>query len=675
MGKERTVYKNERNERHAFVNPYNFIPLGEKAIRSVQTSDQDQKDLHTGYFVCELENKTPLAIPDTSEKTEDKEKKQHYKYMAYRMDGKLTIPGSSLRGVLRSTYEVFTNSCMVTMDPAEILTARSQSNEAMSPCVLKKENGQWKLYRAKRVALVGRSVDGKTKYAYPPKKYNEEKSIYHRFGIMVASENSPRGMQEGEKYLVDDKGRLIARYGDEVAITEGPAYEKEDQKTKRSRKIWSSSVKTIYAKKGTGAYLYLGEFISKKHAESVFVIDKQPTNWSDEDIKKALKKLGKTIEMYRDNAVNRNLESKDKSKENEIHFGYPGYEYALKNVEEGVGGLPLWYNERKNSEDEKLRLSMASIGRYGYNATMGDISKDYKPCMDRKCLCPACAVFGMIAKGSEQKGKGSQVRITDAVLLGEEHTDQVTLRELGTPRTSYLPFYSEDGKNYDEEGATIRGRKFYWHIPLAAKDRECYQDSNKTKRNGTFEVIGTNSCFQFRVYYDSLTQEQLDMLTWTLNLGGNDSSKMFKLGHGKPLGLGSVKIKISEQVERSYDEAGGYQITSYQANGNQRWEKEQGRLLPNLLVQEARKYLTVFEFHENENTKICYPYVYGENGVSYKSADNEDKNELANHQWFKKFNSKNPELPKNMSVAILPDAADAMNTKLHAYRMEKIKSN
>jgi len=69
------------------------------------------------------------------------------------------------------------------------------------------------------------------------------------------------------------------------------------------------------------------------------------------------------------------------------------------------------------------------------------------------------------------------------------------------------------------------------------------------------ELVDKNAEFEFKIHFDKLTQEELKKLIWTITIGDNcaDSKQMHKLGHGKPLGLGSVKLTISDITTREFD--------------------------------------------------------------------------------------------------------------------------
>ena len=104
-----------------YINPYNFISLPKKCSKIDYSKYQG---MLTGYIECVLTAKTPIMVPDTNHiETETLkngslfQKFKFFNYLEKSCDGKYTlpvIPGSEIRGMLRSDYEVFTTSCKKT---------------------------------------------------------------------------------------------------------------------------------------------------------------------------------------------------------------------------------------------------------------------------------------------------------------------------------------------------------------------------------------------------------------------------------------------------------------------------------------------------------------------------------------------------------------------------------
>lgn len=85
-------------ERH-----FKFVPVTSAKQANDITGQAKASNLVTGYYQCRLITATPFAIPDTDMKNSP----------FIRVNDRLTIPGSSLRGVFRSIYEAVTNSCVM----------------------------------------------------------------------------------------------------------------------------------------------------------------------------------------------------------------------------------------------------------------------------------------------------------------------------------------------------------------------------------------------------------------------------------------------------------------------------------------------------------------------------------------------------------------------------------
>lgn len=592
-------YKREYGD--MFINPYNFVSINTKSEsrKDIKQQYAISEKLHTGYLECKILVKTPLAIPD-SEKKEiegvlDKKgrKKEHSVYPFYTIDGqKPVIPGSSIRGALRSVYEAVTDSCMVTEKGSMGLTARVNNRKSYLPGLLIRENGEWKLYAAERYLI---PIDGYKKF----QNYSVGFTIGKQFG----------------KRCIISKGGSHFQNGECVTFN---LFHGNQPYKKRNFIIWSGIVSALSQSSKGNAYVYIGEEFSKKHGESLFKKkESKPLNINQEIIRCSMEKLEETIKIYRDSAINRNY--------GENHSGYGNYEEAK---ERGV--IPIWYDK------ENWYFSAASIGRMQYKNCLTDLIGSKRPCEKRDSLCKACSLFGM-TKGQERVG--SRIRVSDAIGWGCS-IQRVTLKELGMPRNSYLPFYAEKVKGgqavpcetYDEAGAGIRGRKFYWHNPKAREDAKVYSTGEKTDRNATMDLVIPGAEFTFKIYYDGITQQQLDELLWTITFWENEEHGVMchKLGHGKPLGLGSVKMVVTGKVERKVDNS-SYKLESSDISFGEVPVQEKNSAV--------REIMEICNFNALQGKKICYPYVkLSETAKSemehiYSGKELND-NVLASHQWF-----------------------------------------
>ena len=173
------------------------------------------------------------------------------------------------------------------------------------------------------------------------------------------------------------------------------------------------------------------------------------------------------------------------------------------------------------------------------------------------------AIFGFEPVPGRLNGQGMAGRVffSDAMVLkssGENlEPEPIILRVLGGPKPTAFPHYltqqePDDIKklhHYDSplNQAVIRGHKLYWHkkdVSLADIREEREGEINKHATQYTLiRPVKPGTMFAFVVHFENLTDCELGCLLWVLSLPGKDGrTYRHKLGMGKPLGMGSVKI-------------------------------------------------------------------------------------------------------------------------------------
>ncbi len=163
----------------------------------------------------------------------------------------------------------------------------------------------------------------------------------------------------------------------------------------------------------------------------------------------------------------------------------------------------------------------------------------------KKKACPACRVFGLLYSGEVHLGR---VHFSDARLVSDTGFREITLEPFGAPGPRHRTFYGTP-----ESGNQIaRGRKFYYHRVQGARTT-----SEKTGQNKTVEASLPGSVFEFTVEYHGLRDDELILLVYSLIL---EEPMRHKMGMGKGVGLGSVKIEITGwqklDMEKRYQNPG-----------------------------------------------------------------------------------------------------------------------
>ena len=176
-------------------------------------------------------------------------------------------------------------------------------------------------------------------------------------------------------------------------------------------------------------------------------------------------------------------------------------------------------------------------------------------------------------QGDKRRAYAGRVFVTDAV-LEEGQTDfwlssnPITPKILATPKPTafqhYLTQQEPDDKNkldhYDSpppHDTVIRGHKRYWHQGLSTNQgltldqiRCQIMETSRILPNSTqhtqFRPIKPGVRFKFRIYFENLSERELGALCWTLHpLGDPRKTYCHHLGMGKPLGMGAVKLEAT----------------------------------------------------------------------------------------------------------------------------------
>lgn len=596
------------------INPYTFVRSKKDVERFKEIAENEK--LHTGVISCKLIVKTPLLIPDVEKAIgliDDKNVEYPFMSIGNSENIRYIIPGSSLRGPIRSTYEALTNSCFVTARSSQNISTRTKA--PFEPGLLMRVDNKLVLKPAR--AYLFKVGD------YKSNRNDDTNNVW----CIATQEELRRKYRYGDKIYFEgrtsEKGKyFVKKVIKKSDITEDMLESELEYSTEHNSRDNEVSENN---KDNNGAtikqgYMYIGEYISKKRHESIF-IDKKEPNILSENLDLAYQKLKETIKIYQNEKINKNL---TKDQDGIFHHGYDQVDFeSFENgkIEGKIEALPVWYKKIKQDEtgQNKVYLSFAGIGRYNYEKGMDELLGERKPCTSRNNLCPACRIFGVTGK-NEEKGIASRVRFSDIIIDEDIKFKKYSLSPLRSPHPSYLPFYaitSDYNQGYDAEGSDIRGRKFYWH----------HASENTDINNADTTIEGIKSgIFSFSVYYEDLTKAQLEHVLWLLCLGENkeDGKYCFKIGHGKPLGYGSVKIIVDGYKERIVED-GNYVLRSNSQSDVKNKVAEVD------LFENAPDLKRVLNFNTLNKKEVSYPYVL--DGEGKRSSDPNDVN-MSSAKWF-----------------------------------------
>ncbi len=581
-----------------FVNPYNFMPLSMnlKKRNNERLPSKDERDsLLTGKIRYSVETVTPLFIPNTSNDRifgvtarhqDQKEYHKSFDFFSYNDLSKCkngveqpyydpVIPGSEMRGVIRSIYEALTDSCLCALDENDIFSRRTP--ERYKAGLLKRNRNGTYILKEAADYICRDSDDFSVFYPGILLGIRDGSLVHYRFS------NLNENRKPYAKKIVDIVTDPQAHAGYIIKGQDGPVLPKPGNGAKcddcpriTKEKCSKDNGKKCYLLMKHNAHVF-SEVENRRGRESA-------DSWAISD--QNIQIIENVLEVYKKNGPD----------------AYEEYRKTWKQFKDNeLNTIPVYYSVLQTSDGKKeILLSPACITREVYQNTLRSVLGNYYlPCRDSGHLCPACSLFGTVNKGLS---RASSVRFSDLRAESKEDNKEyygslLTLDELGQPKPSSMEFYLKKPDvilkqgdqliawtfdyyiTVDQAGRPsihfytpdIAGRKFYWHSRKAAKRQKTLseatekeaewsktnpdQDKYITKRNKTIRPVRPGITFWGELYYNQITKTQLEQLLSVLNMSKSEQYGI-KIGGAKPLGLGSVKLKVLKVDYRKvfYDE-------------------------------------------------------------------------------------------------------------------------
>ena len=514
------AYKNNnKNNNNNYVGaPYNFVPF----YNNVVEVDKKQMEIHgvikdellTGEISYSVEAKTPIFISDGKKK--NNEEAQDF---VRNERGECVIPGSSMRGLIRSNAQVLGLSSFSDDIDDYNLMYRNVAAGAE-----KKRYSE--ILGAKQVNIgAGKTLGVLTnvKAGYISKKGNE-------YVIYMTEVDKINGLHEMNYYVLSE--RKIAE-----DVKSFPYFKSHpeclqhiitDGFEKKGKRYVGTDNKSNYK---MGYYQISYEVKNLRHIVAVGEQGEYSCDgclvcsgyMNDKKAKYIIPKINKTKEYItipkedvRDFEIDFNRRKNTLGKNREC-FKLP------KDGEE----KPVFYINL----DDRLYFGFTPRLRLFYDHKIKDGLLQKETEFDY-----AKSLFGTINK---KVGYKSKVSFTDAVLIGEvKKADEIKVIQ-GEPKpTSYLDYLKQkDGTTtYNKDDFELRGMKQYW------LHKDIYKYKYTRNNDNVFTCIrplGTGSKFKGVVRFQNLTKAELGLLLWSIRL---EENSLMNIGKGKAFGFGVIHV-------------------------------------------------------------------------------------------------------------------------------------
>lgn len=498
--------------------PYNFVPLSKKVVAPywgpLVSHDRPFEQGLSGVLDLEIEAISPIYVRNGEKREENQDPDTSFN----NLNGKYYIPGTSIKGMLRSMVEIMSFGSMVDKVEDVKYSVRDWANDKIYPKSaiskeslagwLRVENGKYFLKPCGRPGRIShKSLDdlcNTTKIS----KFFENKANFKHSDEFKSAKNKYDLFQfekNGHGFVLEDEE------------------ESED---------------------GIGRAKYKLDPLGKKIGTIVFTGQAGPRN--------AFENKGKQYEFIFFDSKREEVEVPEEVVKSFLLAYYdqeknqqkPDWKWRkgqLKNNE----CIPVFYRTQKDGLIKDMGLTL--LFKISYNYSVKDIVSRHQLDFQEQDL--ADTIFGF--SNSEKSLKG-RIQVGHAFAEGNPKVVGLKKEVLAGPKASYYPNYIEqketkgklngDYQTLMNKGAEIRGWKRY---PLRAAGLYPNPAPNGNDKITTkFIPLDQGTKFKLSINYHNLRSEELGAIVSALTF--HQSSGYFhSLGMGKPLGFGKVKLGIT----------------------------------------------------------------------------------------------------------------------------------
>lgn len=547
---------------------------------------------YSGSLACKLTTETPIFVGgEQVEGTEPKEVKH------FEMEGEPAIPGSSLRGLLSSIAEAASNSALRVLHRDRPLSYRKPFGDYLSAMGMVVEvDGQLKIRPLVIPTLKGdqksgyrlpagyREIFSSSKFRNAPLKvylnayrYDRREKKFSKSGFLATNPKSYDGSRPEFVFM------NLARQED-FRISSGALAFNTNLKTKPTkqqehvfclgqRPISDEILRSPREGAVRGILYVLGidgrsDMIDTKKHE-IFI---PYPEWMEEvPLLPISRSVVSRFETLADERTEDSVDDQgNKRKDRDLYPYSPvGTQRNNNNGKLGqklrVKAGDIVYFSPTLDGTEVAEISFSSIWR-GYAGTIEDYFRKVDPELlpftkTRTRITPAELLFGFVQDEKEKDAKSlafkGKVRVScGRLVVGQTdfyESKDVTLKILSSPKPPSPALYfkpankaeggyiSKAGLSDPRNNAIPQGRKMYLHHKVS-QGQQPWKTSNeeihKNQKN-RIKPLRKELEFMFHIDFDNLTEWELGLLCYAVRPMPDFHHK---IGMGKPLGLGTVRI-------------------------------------------------------------------------------------------------------------------------------------
>ncbi|MFK8016330.1 MAG: TIGR03986 family CRISPR-associated RAMP protein, partial [Gammaproteobacteria bacterium] len=495
--------------------PYNFVPLSRNVLdpewAALVSHDLPMKDGVSGELTVEICAQTPLLVGGRQVKASSKLPGEVHFFES--PDG-YSIPGSSLRGMIRNVFEIATFSKMSQVDDVRFGLrdiSGGRVSESYKDFFVPKGRGPsaGKSLRKRMYGFMSLGEDGGPQIT-PCEMARLHKNDISKWLGFAQEAFFRSGQSVDQKYAHYTECVKKAGKGpwEEIRFDMDPA-------TRMAGNLGSGKL--------TGFPVFTGQISDNKKKDFIFFNTNEDRAFS----------VHETCDSaWRDFLFIHGDDTDDKG------MSWPGH---WKDVFYAGGRVPVFYMQNQR----RLQIALAFLPKLASDFSVHDtIRHGGRSHTDEGMTDMTELLFGRVGETSESAIK-SRVWFEMATLVGKAKPMTLAPTILNGPKASYFPHYLEqdtvrrrDGQyaTYMDTPSNRRPVARGWKRYPARTDYEIQALSGDQKKNTNVQVIlnplETGARFRSRIVFHNVTPVELGALLWSITFGNNHECR-HGLGMGK----------------------------------------------------------------------------------------------------------------------------------------------
>ncbi|MBF2028881.1 MAG: TIGR03986 family CRISPR-associated RAMP protein [Oscillatoriales cyanobacterium C42_A2020_001] len=583
--------------------PYNFVELPDQVVQaqSIPDGDRYHPDRYTGKIECILTTESPIYTrcgwsPEDFAQYGDKAfhelpneiQQKRANFFINPVTQQPMIPGSSLRGMLRTLVEIASFS-KITRVTDNKLFYRSLGDPALKSIYMGNfvedlgqiqhpPNPKAPCYRAKVHAGFLRKRG--SSYAIEECGYGRIDSSFcnstkQRIFPALSSANVYQGSAQGKTpnwncqhktiYVQIDSSEKDYFFPRQVNKS---GKQRHPNLYLRFRKVHSASFTQL--PDSSPATLVISGDMQHKHLEFAFLHENLKQYLVPEDIIKRFQDDDQVTKWQKDAFPKNQPHQDSRDKDGYLRDGEPVF--FLLNDEGNIrflGRAQMFRLPYSFSPLDFVPVTLRNKSETDLAEAIFGYVEGEKP-RDIARIGRVFITDGTLQEGQRNFVEAYQKQEPEQILLSSPKptTFQHYLVQEEDVAISQLKHYASQPPTETQAGTTVvRGHKLYWHKP---KQIESEADKSVSDTQvSLIKPIKSASSFQFTIHFENLSKVELGALLWVLDLAQDEQYRL-SLGMGKPLGMGAVKITHKlylNQRKQRYEKlfADGQWFTGYSA--------------------------------------------------------------------------------------------------------------